>query len=90
MSYACACCGFLTLPEPAGESWEICPVCGWQDDPVDNEDTDVLGPNRVKLSVARENFARFGAAERRVDSRGPRLRDPKPYEIPPGGIVKPS
>jgi hypothetical protein len=43
-------------------------LCGWQDDPVDNRDTDVLGPHKVKLSVARKNFAESGAAVR--PSRG--------------------
>jgi Cysteine-rich CPCC len=75
----------MTLSEPTGESWDICPVCGWQDDPVDNDDTDVLGPNEVKLSVARKNFAQFGAAVRRVDGGTPRLRRPRPDEVPPSG-----
>jgi hypothetical protein len=81
--YPCACCGFLTLADPTGESWDICEVCGWQDDPVDNADTDVLGPNKVKLSVARANFAQFKAVTRRIDNKGPRLRPPRPDEIPP-------
>jgi hypothetical protein len=55
-------------------------VCFWQDDFVDNHDTDVLGPNSVRLSVGRENFARFGAYEPRwVDQ----VRLPRPEEGPP-------
>jgi Cysteine-rich CPCC len=75
--YPCPCCGHLTLPEPAG-SFEICPVCFWQDDPVDNEDTEVTGPNHLRLSVARDNFRRIGAAEARVV---PFVRPPRPDEI---------
>jgi len=31
--YPCHCCGFVTLAEPLG-SYEICEVCGWEDDEV--------------------------------------------------------
>ena len=79
MSFPCACCGYRTLPSPS-PSDEICPVCFWQDDFVDNQDTDVLGPNRVTLSVARGNFERFGASEERL--RG-YVRPPRPEEGPP-------
>lgn len=66
MAYACVCCGSLTLSGPPGTTDEICSVCHWQDDSVDNQDTEVLGPNRVRLSVARENFARFGISDPRL------------------------
>jgi hypothetical protein len=55
-------------------------VCFWQDDFVDNHDTDVIGPNSVRLSVARANFAQWGASERRwID----RVRPPPAEEGPP-------
>lgn len=63
MAYPCACCESLTLPGPPGTTDEICSVCKWQDDFVDNQDTGVLGPNHVRLSVARENYARFGTSD---------------------------
>jgi hypothetical protein len=31
--HPCPCCGFLVFDQPAG-SYDICPVCGWEDDPV--------------------------------------------------------
>lgn len=78
VAFPCPCCGYRTLPSPS-PSDEICPVCFWQDDFVDNHDTDVLGPNRVLLSEARANFARWGASDRRwVD----RVRPPRPDERP--------
>lgn len=81
MKWPCVCCGFFTLNEPTGSpSGEICPVCFWQNDPVDNEGTDVLGPNKIPLAVARDNFATFGASEERL--RG-FVRDPAPDELPP-------
>jgi hypothetical protein len=80
LSWPCVCCGCFTLPEPTGTSDEICPVCYWQDDAVDNRDTDVLGPNRVRLSVARANYERFGAHEERWL---PHVRLPRTDELPP-------
>lgn len=80
LSWPCVCCGYFTLPEPTGSSDEICPVCFWQDDGVDNRDTEVLGPNRVTLSVARENYVRLGANE---DRWVPKVRPPRPDELPP-------
>jgi hypothetical protein len=79
MAFSCPCCGYRTLPE-ASPSDEICPVCFWQDDFVDNQDTDVLGPNHVTLSVARANYARLGASEERLAEF---VRPPLPEEGPP-------
>lgn len=31
--YPCACCGYLVFGEPPG-TFEICPVCDWEDDDV--------------------------------------------------------
>jgi hypothetical protein len=80
MAWPCVCCGYFTLSEPTGGSDDICPVCYWQDDAVDNRDTDLLGPNRVRLSVARANYMRFGAHEERWV---PHVRPPLREEVPP-------
>jgi hypothetical protein len=32
-TFPCPACGFLTFEQPAG-SYELCPVCNWEDDPV--------------------------------------------------------
>jgi Cysteine-rich CPCC len=79
VAFPCPCCGYRTLPGPS-PSDEICSVCFWQDDFVDNRDTDVLGPNRVTLSEARANFERFGASEERLLQH---VRPPRPDEGPP-------
>jgi hypothetical protein len=65
--YACPCCGFKTLSERG--SFDICPVCFWEDDGQDERDTDVVrgGPNgALSLTQARANFREFGACELRL------------------------
>ena len=79
MRFPCPCCGYKTLPAPS-PSDEICEVCFWQDDFVDNHDTDVLGPNGTTLSAARANFARWGASQQRWTDR---VRPPRSEEGPP-------
>jgi hypothetical protein len=49
---ACACCGFATLPEDS--MFEICPLCGWEDDDIQNDDPDYPGgANKLSLNEYR-------------------------------------
>lgn len=64
----------------AGTTDGICPVCYWQDDTVDNQDTDVLGPSKVRLSTAPANYRAFGVSDDRLRSF---VRSPTPEELPP-------
>jgi hypothetical protein len=76
--YPCRCCGFLTLPEPPGGTYEICPVCFWEDDPVQGQDPDYAGgANAPSLNEARRNFAAYGASEERFR---PNVRPPRDDE----------
>jgi hypothetical protein len=53
--FTCPCCGYLTLKVSGGTAeYEICQVCFWQHDHVDEADPDrqPLGPNRVPLNEA--------------------------------------
>lgn len=63
MKNKCPCCGFYTLEQPYG-SYDICPVCFWEDDFIQLEDeTYEGGANTVSLLQARKNFKKFGACE---------------------------
>lgn len=60
--YSCRCCGAFTLLESGG--WEICDVCGWEDDPVQAIDPDFAGgANEMTLRQAQ------GALHRRQSNR---------------------
>lgn len=62
---ACPCCECRTLSDLCPGSWEVCPVCFWEDDPVQWEHpTAVSGANRVSLAEARANYAAFGACDK--------------------------
>jgi hypothetical protein len=80
--YACHCCGYRTLLNTG--HYEICDVCGWEDDRADNTrryggPDAVSGPNHISLTEARSNFARFGACDQ---ASRPGVRDPRPDEMP--------
>ena len=62
-SYPCPCCGYLVFSEPPG-TYEICPVCDWEDDASQLRYARMAGgANRVSLLEAQQNFARFGTSE---------------------------
>ena len=69
MKYICRCCGYRTLEEEPNGSYEICPVCFWEDDEVQSNDENLRGgANIPSLKEARENFKKFGACEQRCIS----------------------
>ncbi|WP_084542285.1 CPCC family cysteine-rich protein [Calidithermus chliarophilus] len=78
--FACPCCGYLTLNSAPPGTFEICPVCYWEDDAVQFDDPDYAGgANAVSLNEARANFKNFGAISREFTTR---TRRPKPEEFP--------
>ena len=78
--YPCPCCGFLTLGEQPPGTFEICPVCNWEDDYVQAADPSLEGgANEVSLEQAQRNFGKFGAISKVAI---PRVRKPLPDEIP--------
>ncbi len=69
-SVRCLCCGSRTLSAPA--TFELCPVCWWQDDGQDEADADVVrgGPNgNLSLTAARANYLACGASDPRFLAR---------------------
>ena len=53
--HACPCCGRYIF-ESEG-AYEICPECGWEDDPVQQRDPDFAGgANRLSLTEARAQY----------------------------------
>mgnify|MGYP002474281909 CR=1 FL=1 len=55
--YACPCCGELTLYEKPPGTYEICSMCGWEDDEIQfNDPFYEGGANRLSLYQAREVF----------------------------------
>ncbi|MBQ9610772.1 MAG: DUF2974 domain-containing protein [Lachnospiraceae bacterium] len=65
--YKCPCCGYYTFKERAGGTYDICPVCYWEDDLIQlNDETYEGGANKVSLKQARINFLKFGACEERL------------------------
>lgn len=60
----CACCG-----APVSESYEVCKVCGWENDSVQNRDPDFAGgANKESLNEYRRNY------RQRCDSEGLRRK----------------
>ena len=78
--FGCPGCGYLTLEEQSPGTYEICPVCYWEDDPVQFDDpTFPGGANVVSLEEARRNFAEHGVSDLRHKSK---VRNPRSEEIP--------
>ena len=78
--YACRCCGYLTLMEQPDNTFEICPVCRWNDDGLQFEDPDRTGgANTVSLNQARSNFRRFRVSDLSKQGHG---RPPRTVERP--------
>lgn len=68
----CPCCSYLTLSEWA--AYEICSVCGWEDDGQSDSNADEVmgGPNKsYSLSEARKNFKNYMTMYRETDTLHP-------------------
>ena len=56
-SVHCPCCNFISLSQQ--DSFEICPICFWQNDVLDDEG--YSGANGITLQEAKENYRKIGA-----------------------------
>lgn len=58
IDYPCPGCGFLVFNEPIG-SFAICPICGWEDDLIQAEDSFYQGgANGISLADHRQEVLR--------------------------------
>ena len=67
--YPCHCCGYYTLNDKLG-TFDICPVCYWEDDNIQFANPDYKGgANSISLNEARKNYEKMGAiSEEYLDS----------------------
>lgn len=74
----CPCCGFMTMDAAPSGSYDICPVCFWEDDLVQFKNPNhVGGANYISLKQAQQNFILFGACEMGMARN---VRKPFPHE----------
>lgn len=65
----CPCCGYPTI---SNDIYDICPICGWEDDGQDDDEAEIVrgGPNGgLSLTEARQNFVGLGGKYRAADPR---------------------
>jgi len=63
--YKCFCCGYYTFEENVIINHDICPVCAWENDGIQNfNHTFCGGANEVSLNEARENFKLFDVSNK--------------------------
>lgn len=78
LAFPCPCCGFLTLAQRPPGTFDICPVCFWEDDQIQFRDPDYRGgANTVSLTEARVNFRTLGASDPNFTAN---VRPPHPHE----------
>lgn len=76
----CPCCGNYTIEGDVEVVTDICPVCFWQYDSVGQLKTNIaIGPNRVSLNKAKENYRNFSASDERAKEF---VRKPFVSELP--------
>ncbi len=58
--YGCPCCGYETLHESPPGTYEMCAVCGWEDDGLQFAKPDYEGgANKLSLRQAQTKFLRM-------------------------------
>ena len=80
MKFACPCCNNLTFDKLPNGNFDICPVCYWEDDNVQNLDPNYRGDaNRVSLNIARRNYKERAVSDLRYAGK---VRPPLEDELP--------
>ncbi len=79
--YKCPCCGYYTLSEV--DSFEVCPVCYWEDDPIQRGNDEYTGgANEICLKSAKKNYKELKVANEKdiKNVRCPYLTETEYYE----------
>ncbi|WP_142533941.1 CPCC family cysteine-rich protein [Saccharicrinis carchari] len=59
----CPCCGYNSFDPKKRLELEICPICFWEDDPLQFNDPHLeFSGNLVSLSQAQQNYTHSGAS----------------------------
>lgn len=78
-NFPCPCCGYRTLHEQPPGTFEICPVCCWEDDNAQFDNPALKGgANEQSLNEARAYFAEHHASSPRFIGA---VRAPLPDEL---------
>ena len=79
MNFPCPCCGYKTFSEKADNSFQLCPVCFWEDDGIQLSDPDYNGgANKISLYEAQKNYRLLGACEKEMIQH---VRPPQEKEV---------
>ena len=82
MSLACPSCGFRTIGEDFYGTYEICPVCGWEDDAVQLANPcSGGGANRESLAQCQGGSATWNKEEMKKFEHDPEWRPLTEEEI---------
>jgi hypothetical protein len=66
LKHLCPCCGYKTLDKEPPGTFDICPVCYWEDDNIQFDNPLYEGgANEMSLEKARLNFKKFGAVDKK-------------------------
>lgn len=68
------------MKEPPPGTYQVCPVCYWEDDYIQSVNLTVAGPpNGISLGEAQRNFLQYSAVLQHLKLY---VRPPSPEEIP--------
>lgn len=82
MHLACPGCGFRTIESEIYGSYDICPVCGWEDDSVQlHNPCSSGGANKISLVDCQEAKARWSVDEMSRFERDPAWRPLSAAEV---------